>query len=165
MNYYAYRMLRKCQESDIEAIYEIYFHPEVNPFMNMKKMSLSDFQDYWAKRMLNEQIYVQVDGNNVVGMICTKREENRCAGTATISSFAIHPDYQGQHLGAQALAEAVSILQNQGVTRVQLIVEEDNSNARAFYKHQCFEEEGVLRNYFNREGQIVNEIIMAKLLN
>jgi ribosomal protein S18 acetylase RimI-like enzyme len=132
--------------------------------MNIKTMSLNDFSDYWAKRMINEDIFVWVEGDKIAGMICINQESNRCSGTVTLCSLAIHPDYHNKGLGRKMVNEILSKLKKDKIVRVQLIVEEDNDKARPFYKKLGFEEEGKLRKYFNREGKFIDEIMMARLL-
>ena len=138
--------------------------------MNTDKMEFSEFKKYWLDKMAKGPVFVrtfrkQETGEKVIGMICAELGKFRCAGTATISSFAIHPDYHGHNYGESTLDGMIEHLQGQGVTRVQLFVEEDNVPARGFYEHMGFEQEGVLRKAFDREGQIVNEILMAKLFD
>ena len=62
--------------------------------------------------------------------------------------------------------EAIECLRQDGVSRVELLVEADNPRALAFYRKLGFEQEGRLRAAYKRahQAEYVDEILMARLL-
>ena len=156
-------MLRKYKPGDTKDIYEIFFHPEVNPYMNVYGLSFSSFEKYWKGRLGREKIYVWEEDKKVVAMLCVRQGGGRCAGTFRMGSFAVHPDWQERGIGKKIIGEILNLLKSQNAIRVELMAEADNDKAIAFYKNLGFEEEGRLRKYFNREGKLIDEIVMSVL--
>jgi len=53
---------------------------------------------------------------------------------ATLTELYVRPEHRRHGLGRRAMAEAVSVLRAQGIEALELQVEADNPEARAFYE-------------------------------
>jgi putative acetyltransferase len=99
----------------------------------------------------------------VIGLVELSRGRRRTGHTARLDNFAIRPEFQGQGWGAHLLQEIIAELQSQGIKRIDLIVESDNTRAIRLYQKLGFEIEGTLRKYFKRanQSQFVDDYLMA----
>jgi [ribosomal protein S18]-alanine N-acetyltransferase len=81
----------------------------------------------------------------IVGMICTWVIENE----AHIATFAIHPDFRRQGLGARLLCHALIEAAQQGVELVYLEVRRSNQAAILLYQSFGFEMTGIRPRYYS----------------
>lgn len=73
------------------------------------------------------------------------------------------PSARHRGLGRQLMAAAIEKAWRQGLTRIELTVRADNSNARALYERLGFEHEGLQRNGFRVDGDYIDSHAMALL--
>lgn len=154
---------RKAVLEDIDSIYEIYMDEAVNPFLNVEFMSKSDFKQIFNQLLNQENLWIcELDGN-VVGLYAITRRKRRVNHVACIDSIALKSDYIGRGLGTQLMQQIIDELQQEGIQRIELIVESDNKSAIKFYQKFGFEIEGTLRKYFKRayQNHYVDDYIMA----
>jgi ribosomal protein S18 acetylase RimI-like enzyme len=109
---------------------------------------------------------VAVSGNSVVGwcdvMIVSDRPVHAHAGFITIGIVAEH---RGRGLGARLIEAAVDAARAKGLTRLELIVREENAAAVALYKKMGFAIEGLKRNANRVDGVYENAYVMGLLLD
>jgi len=61
-----------------------------------------------------------------------------------LDSIAVHPSFQGQGIGSQLIASFEQLAAEQEYTRLLLIVDVDNSKARALYERLGYAEDGMI---------------------
>jgi ribosomal protein S18 acetylase RimI-like enzyme len=71
--------------------------------------------------------------------------------------------FRGRGIGKQLLEKAIEAAKQAGLTRIELVVREDNSSAIALYQKLGFEREGLQRNAALVDGVYYNHIAMALL--
>jgi ribosomal protein S18 acetylase RimI-like enzyme len=159
-------MLRLASPADLEAVFTIYMHPDVVPFLGYDPMSLDDFRSVFKELVDCQSFYVFERDGTIAGFCRTTRQAGRASHVAYLGTFAVAPSSRGSGVARELLEEVIAMLKAQGVLRVELMLESDNPRALAFYKKLGFEQEGVMRAAYKRssEPHYVDEIFMARLL-
>ena len=127
----------------------------------------------------NEEFIASMDGNNhqFVAVIKNDLGEETIIGVAGFSIFAnprlrhsaslgimVHKDYQGMGVGKALMQALIDIADNWlMLVRMELTVFEDNQKAITLYEKFGFEKEGIKKQAGIRNGQYVNEIMMARI--
>lgn len=107
--------------------------------------------------------FVAVDEDRVVGWCDVTprlRESQRHSGTLGMGVAASH---RGIGIGSALLATTVERALAQGLTRIELVVREDNGAAVALYRRHGFELEGRLKRYLIVDGMAYDALQMARL--
>lgn len=157
-------MKRKASENDLDNIYKIIHAPEVNAYMSFHYSDKVLFAEYF-KQFLDTTFIYEKD-KKVIAIINLVRKDHRRNHVLFISKFAISPEFQGQGIGTEILQDVISEYGTKGITRFELIAEEDNIKAISLYKKIGFAVEGVMKNYFKREYEesYINDYFMALVL-
>lgn len=107
--------------------------------------------------------FVAMDEDRVVGWCDVTprlRESQRHSGTLGMGVAASH---RGIGIGSALLATTVERALEQGLTRIELVVREDNGAAVALYRRHGFELEGRLKRYLIVDGMAYDALQMARL--
>jgi len=159
-------MRRLANPSDLDSVFSIYMHEEVVPYLGFDPMSKKSFSPIFSS-LINSRCFfvVEVEGA-VKGFYRTTRHEGRASHTAYLGTLAVAPEEKGSGLATRMVAEAIEDLKQQGVLRVELMLEADNPRALAFYTKLGFVHEGTLRAAYKRSNQAhyIDELLLAKLL-
>jgi putative acetyltransferase len=156
--------IRPVRPDDVEALYEIRHQPLV-----IRYTSATPFERIGATRQFieglgpNDQLLVgEIDGR-VVGMAGIHGRSGKQRHSASIG-MAVHDAFTGRGLGRALLGSLLEIAdQYLGLRRVDLEVLADNERALRLYEKVGFEREGVQRQAFFRDGQLIDLILMARL--
>ncbi|KQP12336.1 GNAT family N-acetyltransferase [Pseudorhodoferax sp. Leaf267] len=158
-------MRRLAEPRDIEAVYAIYSHAEVVPFLTYEPMPLTSFADVYAELLASGNFHVwQVDGA-IAGFYRATRYPGRVRHVVLLGTLAVDQARHGQGVGRAMLLDAFARLQSEGVRRVELFAESDNTLALRFYERLGFVHEGTLRAFYKRahEDHYVDEVVMGLL--
>lgn len=162
-------MLRVGHENDFDALYDIYMHPTVNPYLSFEPMSKEEFLPIFNELFQSGILYVYENAEGQILSTCiANRLERRCMHTVCLSTLATNPQYHRQGIGTKFLRELLGeIRKNEEIKRIELYAEDDNQIALKFYKKLGFEEEGYLRKYFKRaqDEHFVGEFILAMIFD
>ncbi|HEY7797652.1 MAG TPA: GNAT family N-acetyltransferase [Hyphomonadaceae bacterium] len=160
-------MLRPARPGDIEAVYAIYMHASVIPWLAHDPMDLDAFRAVFAKLLAGENFFVEERDGVVAGFYRITRYEGRASHVAELGTFAVHPDWQGRGLAREMIAEAVATLKAAGVIRLQLLVEPENGRAIAFYARMGFHQESIQRRAYRRSSEAteIDDIVMVRFLD
>ena len=158
-------VLRAGTLRDLPALYSIYMHERVNPFLGFEPMALARFRPVFRKLISGGELLVYEAEREIAATCIVTLGSGRTAHVATIGTLATNPSFQGRGIGTKFVREVLSRLRRRGARRVELFVESDNPIAIRFYKKLGFKREGVLRRYFKRAGhrRFVDEHVMALL--
>ena len=156
-------MKRIARESDIAQVFAIYMDATVNPFLGYDPMAMDEFLPVYAQLMSKQAFFVYELAGEVAGFYCSNRYPGRASHVAYIGTFAVAPKYHGQGVARKMLESEISALRDQGVLRIEVIVESDNVKAKRFYAKLGFEVEGTLRKFYKRstESNYIDDHIMA----
>ena len=162
-------MLRLGNEKDFDALYPIYMHPTVNPYLSFEIISKEEFFPIFQELLQSGILYVYENSDGQLLATCiVARQERRCKHTVCLSTLATNPNYYRQGIGTRFLRELIAeIRKNEQVKRIELYAEVDNEIALNFYRKLGFEEEGRLKKYFKRaaDDHFVDELILAMIFD
>jgi putative acetyltransferase len=158
--------IRRAQADDATALYRNFEGPGAySGTLQLPYPSL----EFWQKRLAaipeGQHILVACAASDVVGHLTlnTFPQYPRRRHAADFG-MAVRDEWAGKGVGSALLQAAVSLAEDWlQITRIELTVFVDNAAARALYKKFGFVEEGVLRNYAFRDGELVDAVAMARL--
>ncbi|MCE3254847.1 MAG: putative N-acetyltransferase [Rickettsiaceae bacterium] len=154
--------ITKAEEQDFDGVYEILMHEDVNPFMNYPIIEKSDFQKIWSEFF--SRLYVWKEEEEIFGIVAITKGTHRVKHIAYIEKLAINQSLNRKGLGTIFFSEVINSLAKEGITKIELNVETDNTRAISFYKKLGFEIEGTRKNALDREGEFIDNYSMAKIL-
>lgn len=159
------RLRRLATREDLAAVHAIYMHPEVVPYLGTDPASLEDFEPVFDGLLATGAFFVAPRVGVVLGFYRVNRQKGRSRHVAILETLAISPSEKGTGFAHAMIGEALGFLRDDGILRVELMVEADNSRAFAFYRKIGFEQEGRLRAAYKRANQseYVDELLMARL--
>jgi ribosomal protein S18 acetylase RimI-like enzyme len=160
------RIRRLATRNDLAAVFGIYMHPEVVPYLGIDPVSLEDFEPTFEGLLATASFFVALRDQQVRGFYRVNRQKGRSRHVAVLETLAVSPDTQGSGFALAMVNEALECMRQDGILRVELMVETDNPRAHAFYRKLGFEQEGRLRAAYKRahEQEFVDELLLAKFL-
>lgn len=155
---------RLATPADLDAVYRIYQHPSVLPFLSVDGMERAAFDAYLAALLTGGGFWVVEQSGQVIAFYRILRYDGRASHVAYLGTLAVDPLHHGQGLAAQIVEHALQSLFSAGVLRVQLMVEADNPRAQAFYRRLGFVHEGTQRAAYKRAEQAgyIDEWLMVR---
>jgi L-phenylalanine/L-methionine N-acetyltransferase len=159
-------MTRKATQNDLQFVYSLYMHPQVNPHLLYENMDLEQFKPIYESLLNDEVKYIFEENGESAGMFKLIRLKHRCSHIAYIGGLAIHPDFAGKGFGIRMMHEIIELGKKMNLLRLELSVGSENFQAQKLYKKAGFVEEGVLRKYTHlvSEERFLDEVMMSYLL-
>lgn len=157
-------MYRKATQSDLQLIYDLYMHPQVNLFLLYEPMDIEEFKPIFDKLLASAIKYIFMDESSTpVGMFKLSPLTYRASHIAYLGGLAIHPNFAGKGFGRKMMQEIIDLANQQGYKRIELSVATENVRAIGLYKKVGFEAEGVMRKYtyLRQEGRFLDELLMS----
>ena len=165
--------LREAQESDAEAFLDLWdaldtetefmlFEPgERKATLETQRTRLSD-----AAASENVQIFVLEDGltGYIAGFCAGRRSSNSRDRHALHIVIGIRQAYTGKKWGYALLSELENWAKSHSISRLELSVMVNNSNAIALYRKLGFKIEGTKSSAVKLQSGFVDEHIMAKII-
>jgi ribosomal protein S18 acetylase RimI-like enzyme len=157
---------RLATPQDLSAVYDIYMHPEVVPYLGIDPVSIGEFEPVFTALIATGTFYVVPRDGVVRGFYRENRKKGRSHHVVTLETLAIAPSEKGSGFAAAMIEDAIARMRADGVLRVELMVEADNARGIAFYRKLGFEQEGRLRAAYKRanEPEYHDDILMARLI-
>ena len=158
-------MIRAVKPSDFKAVYDIYMHERVIPYMGYDTMPIDAFTPIFNELVSSNSFLVFESQSCIKGLCRVNKNKGRSAHVVSLTTLAISPEEIGSGLAGNFIGQLLAKLQTEGILRVELMVEEDNPRARAFYEKLGFLYEGKMLSAYKRssDDHYVNEIMLAKL--
>jgi L-phenylalanine/L-methionine N-acetyltransferase len=159
-------MLCQAQIADISFFYELYMHPQTNPYLLYETMNLAEFEPIYADLIAQKALFYYEEAEQKIGMVKLLPLTYRSAHIVYLGGFAIHPAFFGQGKATKFLQEIIQYAHNQGFKRIELSTATTNAAAIRVYEKCGFAHEGILRNYTYLQSQDVylDELMMAYLI-
>ncbi len=157
-------MHRKATQNDLQFIYDLYMHPQVNPYLLYEPMEIEEFKPIFDKLLEHESKYIFMDEKgSPVGMFKLFPLTYRASHIAYLGGLAIHPAYAGKGFGLKMMQEIINLASQQGYKRIELSVATENLGAIKLYKKVGFETEGIMRKYayLKQKGRFLDELLMS----
>lgn len=159
-------MHRLATSADLDAVHAIYMDKDAIPYLGVDPMSRADFMTVMDGLVAGGDFFVVEHAGRIQGFYRAARQGGRAHHVAYLGTFAVAREARGTGLARSILETVIARLHDEGVVRVELSVEADNSRAIRFYGKLGFELEGTLRSAYKRSGDAhyTDELYMAKLL-
>jgi L-phenylalanine/L-methionine N-acetyltransferase len=157
-------MHRKANSNDLQFIYDLYMHPQVNPHLLYEMMDIEEFKPIFDNLLANESKYIFMNENGTpVGMFKLFPLTYRASHVAYLGGLAIHPAYAGKGFGKKMMQEIIELANKEGFKRLELSAGTENLKAIELYKKVGFEVEGIMKKlaYLKREGRFLDELLMS----
>lgn len=160
-------MLIKATETDFDFFYNLYMHPQVNPFLLYEIMDRELFKPIYDDLLQQKVLYKFNDGVIDTGMCKLILHKYRDGHKMYVGGLAISPAYAGKGYGVLLMQDIIVFAKEHNRSRVDLSVSTENEKAIALYKKCGFEIEGRLKNYsyLQNENRFVDEYMMSLLFN
>jgi ribosomal protein S18 acetylase RimI-like enzyme len=161
------RMLIKANEADFDFFYNLYMHPQVNPYLLYELMTKELFKPIYNELLQQQVLYKFNDGIANAGMCKLILHKYRDGHKLYVGGLAVHPAHAGKGYGFILMQDIISFARENNRSRVDLSVSTENEKAIALYKKCGFEIEGTLKNftYLQNENRFIDEYIMSLILH
>jgi RimJ/RimL family protein N-acetyltransferase len=134
---------------------------EFNPTTESEARFISELN-----RATNGLFLVAEDDGRIVGQLTLQGGKRRNVRHATTLGITVGQAYRGRGVGRRLMAYAIDWARTGGVvTRIELNVFVRNTNAIRLYESCGFEVEGRRRRAAHRDGEYLDDLIMALLLD
>ena len=160
-------MRRLATPQDLEAVFSIYMHEKVVPFLGYDPMPLDKFRPIYKELVESRSFYIyEVDGR-VAGFYRATRYPGRVSHVACFGTLAVDPSLHGKGIAHAMVSDAIARLEAEGVKRIELYAESDNAPGLRFYEKLGFEYEGTLRKFYKRAGETdyIDDHLLALLID
>ncbi len=160
-------MIKKATLQDTNFFYELYMHPDINPYLLYEPMAIAAFKPIFADLVQKELIFIYFNEEGLpVGMFKLIPHTYRSAHIVYLGGVAVHPQYAGKGYGFLMMKAIIDYASNRGFLRIELSVAVQNSKAISLYEKVGFEKEGILKKYtyLKEKNTFIDEIQMAYLV-
>jgi putative acetyltransferase len=158
-------MIRKAKTEDFDFIYELFMHPQINPFMLYEQMDRNSFLPVFMELITKEVLYVFEDDSIPTGMCKLVPQQHRNTHVLYLGSVAVHPFFAGKGEGLKMIHEIIEYAGQNDFLRIELSVAAVNAKAIRLYEKAGFVKEGLLKNFtfLKSENKFLDEVMMAYL--
>ena len=114
-----------------------------------------------VRRHPDAAVFVAVDGTRVVGRLSLARDPHPASAHVADLGLLVAASHRRQGVGRALLDAAVGWAQRSGVRKLELHVFPWNEPAIRLYETYGFEREGFRRGHYERDGRVVDALLMA----
>lgn len=157
--------IRPVRPDDGPALYEIVKHPMVaRTLLQLPSMEYRETDEWLNERQPGHHRLVAVRKNQVIGsvsLVQPQRPRRMHSGTV---GLMVHPDHWRTGVGTTLMDVVLDLADNWlNLLRVDISVLSNNQAAEQLYNKIGFEHEGIKRSAVFAEGELLDELIMARL--
>lgn len=158
-------IIRSAAEEDFDFVYNLYVHPQNNPFLLYENMPAESFRKIFNELVDHHTKFIYERDNKPVGMFKLIPLTHRTSHIVYLGGLAVDPELAGRGYGYDMLQEIVRYVKEKGFLRIELSVTSINERAIRLYEKVGFVKEGILReySYLKSEDRFVDETIMSYL--
>jgi putative acetyltransferase len=156
-------MVRNITAEDVDFIYRLYMHPQVNPWLLYEQMDQQAFLPVYNELLSKNIIYIFNEDGADRGMFKFIQQQHRNAHTAYLGGVAIDPLFARQGYAVKMMEEIIDLGRMTGIKRIELSTAMINEKAIRLYEKVGFEKEGVLKKYtwLKSENRYLDELMMS----
>ena len=114
-----------------------------------------------VRRHPDAAVLVATDGQQLVGRLSLARDPHPSSGHVADLGLMVAASHRRQGVGRALLDAAVEWARRAGVRKLELHVFPWNEPAIRLYEGYGFEREGVRRGHYERDGDLVDALLMA----
>ena len=157
--------IRKITSTDLNFVYSLYMHPQINPYLLYEQMDKTSFEPIFQELLKDGIMYIFEVENETAGMFKLIPLKHRCDHIAYLGSVAIGTNFAGKGLGKKMLQTIIDFGRTLGLLRIELSVSITNDKAIHLYESVGFEKEGIIRKYthLKSENRFLDEMLMSYL--
>jgi putative acetyltransferase len=157
---------RLSQKTDLDAVYAIYMHESVIPYLGYDPMPKEQFSPIFERLVEDGTFHVCEHESTIAGFYRVQKHAGRASHVAYLGTLAVAPHAQGRGIAKQMVQSVIERLKASGFRRVELMVEPDNPRAIAFYERLGFAYEGTMRQAYKRsqDATYTDELFYALLI-
>lgn len=159
-------MLRQATDTDLDFVYELYMHQQINPFLLYEQMEINDFKPVFEDLTKKKVLFVFEDDSVPTGMCKLVPQQYRNSHIVYLGGIAIHPFFAGKGEGIKMMNDIIDFAKQNGFLRIELSVASINEKAIRLYEKAGFVKEGLLKKftYLKSENKYLDEVMMAYLV-
>jgi RimJ/RimL family protein N-acetyltransferase len=160
-------MRRLATPEDLQAVFTLYMHEKVVPYLGYDPMPLEDFRPIYQEMVESGRFFVYELDGRIAGFYRATRYPGRVQHVASLGTLAVDPALHGQGVALAMVSQAIEELKAAGVNRIELCVESDNAPGLRFYEKLGFQREGTLRKFYKRadDAEAIDDHMMALLFD
>jgi L-phenylalanine/L-methionine N-acetyltransferase len=114
-----------------------------------------------ARRHPDAAVFVAEDDDRIVGRLSVARDIHPASPHVADLGLMVAVEHRRRGIGRALLDQAVAWARDTGVSKLELHVFPWNDAAIALYESFGFEREGLRRDHYVRDGELVDAILMA----
>ena len=111
----------------------------------------------------NQYWYVAEENGKVIGLGILMNHGNLRKKHVGVITLMVNSDYQNKGIGSLLMDKLINLSERLNIIRLELCVFRDNYKAINLYKKFGFKEEGIKIKSALKNGEYVDEIIMARI--
>jgi putative acetyltransferase len=159
-------MIRLAGQNDFDFIFQLYMHPDNNPWLLYEQMVRDEFFPIFNELIARGHLYVFHENGKDVGMFKLQPMKYRNSHIIYLGGVAVDPASSEQGAGSRMMPEVLAKVKEMGFTRIELTVGTENARAIRLYERTGFEIEGRLKNYsfLRSENRYIDEFVMGLIL-
>lgn len=159
-------MITKADKKDFDFIYELYMHPQINPYLLYEPMDVTAFLPIFEELINKQVLFVYEDETKKIGMCKLVPQQHRNAHILYLGGVGIVVSQSGKGYGLNMLQEIKEYARINNFLRIELSVATLNERAIQLYEKAGFVKEGILKKftYLKKEDKYLDEVLMACLL-
>jgi putative acetyltransferase len=156
-------MIRNVVDTDFAFIYNLYMHPNNNPYLLYEHMPAEVFLKIFNELMSLQIKFIYERDGKPIGMCKLIPLTHRTSHIVYLGGLAIHPELAGKGYGYDMLMEIIQHVKEKGFLRIELSTASTNGRAISLYEKAGFVKEGILRkySYLESEDRFLDETIMS----
>ena len=165
--------VREAQAADaarlVAYVHRLSEEPGINLALSPGEFTLTPEEEARILReyaeAVNSIFLVAVAGDEIAGMLNCQGGERRANRHAVTLSMSVDQDWRNQGVGSLLMERAIAWAKSTGsIVRIELAVFARNGAAIHLYEKYGFEVEGRLRKAMFRDGEYLDNLVMALLL-
>lgn len=158
---------RLAKADDLDAVFAIYMHEQVVPYLGYDPMPIAAFADIFNELVASRSFFIYEDDAQTAGFYKATRYPGRAQHVVQLGALAVRPDLHGSGVARAMISDAIACLRTDDVRRIELYVESDNPRAIRFYESLGFQKEALLRQFYKRADQdhYIDEHVMSLIFD
>ncbi|WP_415331813.1 GNAT family N-acetyltransferase [Clostridium perfringens] len=156
--------IRDIKIEDYKEISKIRKMPEVmENILSNKDEEEELIKEKIINRGKNQYWYVAEENGKVIGLGILMNHGNLRKKHVGVITLMVNSDYQNKGVGSLLMDKLINLSESLNIIRLELCVFRDNYKAINLYKKFGFKEEGIKIKSALKNGEYVDEIIMARI--
>ncbi|WP_333960420.1 GNAT family N-acetyltransferase [Clostridium perfringens] len=112
----------------------------------------------------NQYWYVVEEDGKVIGLGILMNHGNLRKKHVGVITLMVNSDYQNKGVGSLLMDKLINLSESLNITRLELCVFRDNYKAINLYKKFGFKEEGIKVKSALKNGEYIDEVMMARII-